>query len=266
MALCNEKENVYITMPNLMRLVALPHKLCHTLDYILSTVSSDAEDFWKQHKSLAKRMERVAHTLLIPSIVNILPKLGFNSPELLFHFNEDKVYFEVEICLKTLVDSYLLEDPEFKNYNVVYDSEKVTYSRQLKQYQCKKIKFSTPNLVKRFLKHLGLDLVTCKLKKKNGHKPKWEEEAKYVIGIPSSIRTFSILSCVYDINHWGNFQILSNTIKFFIETGINGYKENIIEEYFDKEGYGELLGSQDTLMGDTTAPSYSREGSLGKMY
>lgn len=263
MALCNERENVYVTAPNLIRLVGSPHKLCHTFDYIINTVSSDAEDYWKQHLSLAKRMERVAHALLIPSIMNILPKMGFSSPELLFHFNEEKVFLEVEICLKSLVDSYLLEDPEFKNYNVVYDSEKVTYSRQLKQYQCKKIKFSTPNLVKRFLKHLGLDLVTCKLKKKNGPNPKWGERSKYVIGIPSISRIFSILSCVYDINHWGNFQILSDTIKYFIETGIHSYKENIIEEYFDKEGDGDLLGSQDTLMGGTTATSYSRDSSLG---
>jgi hypothetical protein len=252
MAICNEKDTPSVTTPNLHRLVIQPQKLCRTLDYFLSMNASDADDYWREQLSLAKKMERVAHALVIPNIVKVLPFMGIADPQTLFHFYaNDKLEVEVEICLKTLVDSYLLDDPGFKNYNLVHNKEKITYNRLSKQYQWKKVKFSAPNLVKRFLCHLGLESVTCSLQNgKKKAKPKYDELAKYKLGIPSSKRSFAIMTSVYDVNHWGNFQILSNQIKQFIENGLQNFKDEIIDENLEKEGEGEIVGSQDTLMGD----------------
>lgn len=264
MAICNEKETPSITTPNLQRLVIQPHKLCRALDYLLSMSPSDADDYWRQHLTLAKKMERVAHALLIPNIVKVLPVMGIADPQILFHFLEDKLELEVEICQKTLVDSYLLEDPGFKNYNLVHDKEKITYNRLSKQYKWRKIKFSTPNLVKRFLIHLGLESVTCSIQNGKRAKPKYNESVKYKLGIPSSKRSFAIMSSVYDVHHWGNFQCFSDQFRHFIENGLQIYKDEIIEENLAKEREGEILGSQDTLMGDTE-PMFTHDSPFGKL-
>lgn len=264
MAICNEKDTPSVTTPNLHRLVVQPQKLCRTLDYFLSMILSDADDYWREQVSQAKKMERVAHILVIPNIVKVLPTMGIVDSQTLFQFGQDKLEFEVVICLKTLVESYLLEDPEFKNYNLVHEKEKITYNRKTKQYYWKKVKFSTPNLVKRFLSHLGLESVTCSLKNGKRAKPKYDQLAKYKLGIPSSKRNFAIMSSVYDIHHWGNFQIFSDEIKQFIENGLQIYKDEIIDEYLEKEGEGEILGSQDTLMGDAIEHSFTtRDSPLG---
>lgn len=253
--------------PNLKRLVGQPKKLCHTLDYILSTDHyTDANDYWTEYVALAKRMSRVAQALLIPNIVKVLPIMGITDPQVLFHFEDEKLILKkVDICLKTLVESYLLEDPSFKIYNLVYESEKITYNRHKKTYQIcgsKKPKLSTSILVKRFLGHLGLESVTCSLDNGNRSAPIWNQSAKYKIGIPSSKRSFAILSCVYGEHHWGSFQIFAPKIGTFIESNLQVYKQDIIDEHYDKEGEGESLGSQDTLMGDVY--THTRGSSLRK--
>lgn len=260
MALCNQKEDKpRIMETNLKNLAKKPSNLCKTLDYLLSVSETDAINYWEAVLRKARKLSSEAYVLMIPGIINILPKLGIPHITSLFNVGDDR-RFRFRTTLKSIVEAYALEDINFKNYNVVHHANpiKSKLNGNRRVYFCSGTKkFSSSNMIKTLLGHLGLDVKCSLVTKKKSKEHNWTCKSEYNITISSCSQLFAILSCIYDYNHWGNFLNMYESLRCF---DIGQYKSDIVDKFLCKNvemEQGESLGSQDTLLGGPSSSQNS---------
>lgn len=253
------KESPRIMETNLKNLAMIPSNLCHTLDYLLHVLNTDALNYWEAVLAKAKKVRREAHVKMIPFIINILPQLGITQSESLFSFQTKETVINFSTSLKSVVESYLGEDPLFEHYNAVYSQKPIKGSRSRNSWNYGKL--STSYFIKTLLGHLGLK-VKCQLASKKRSTPKFGISEKYKITIETCCQSFAILSCIYDYTHWGNFLLMSESFRAF---NIEQYKCDIVDEFLLKDvemEQGESLGSQDTLLGGSSSQNSTQSSSM----